>query len=210
MKPIVLIALVILNGGPQICAAQNPVAQQPGQPANLWSCRSGETDRVTITDAPSRTAGQTGKNGCEIIDLSGSTFLRLPAEQFHELGKNWGGIDTADIAAVKNGHPEPEAGRLKLKRITGTKPTTSFNAKNISGNSGKNRRTLDHHPFDRMCEISGIARSEESADALIRIRRGALTIDDVPVKLGGNGKAAKWRTTLAGVCRNPEVTVIAE
>ena len=204
-------------------AAQDNGARQPGEQANLWRCRSGETDRITITDSPSRIAGQSDKSGCEILDLSGSTFLRLPADQFHALGLNSSGLNTADIAVIEKEHPAGETGlisqsgkenrpptRFNLNRITGEKPITSFNAKNISGGRGKNRRTSDSSPFDRMCEISGVARSEESAEAVIRIRRGALTTDDVPVKLSGNRKPVKWRTTLAGVCRNPEVTVVAE
>ncbi len=213
MKPIYFIAAITLNAGPIECAAQATGAQQPDRQAKLWSCHNGETDRLTITDAPSRLAVQTEKSGCKILDLSGSTFMRIPAERFHAMGSDLGGSDLglSNLTSAGNvNRPGKGGDRLILNRSAGMKPTTSFNAKDVTGTGGRGRRTYDQNTFDRGCEISGIARSEESTDALVRIRRGALTVDDVPVKLGGHGKPVKWRTKVPGVCRNPEVTVIVE
>ncbi len=171
--------------------------------AEFWSC-GGETAAPLLTDAPARSDGAP----CTRLDFSHTPFQRLPADQFSALGRpspaktdsargNSPGLDTAGVGAKESTAQRPHRlrGRLNLDRNFGSAPSASFSAKEISGR------------FEIRCEISGTARSENGGEGFVRIRRGALTVDEVAVRLAGEGRPVKWRTMLKGPCRNPEVKV---
>ena len=178
--------------------------------AEIWRCRSSDGSSI-LTNVPSSDSS----TECSKIDLARIPFVKIPTEQFEQLGRV-GQQDTTSTtmsdsvvrgsaSATKNSPPKPATPHLKLDRTHGLKPSTSFEAKESA--SGRKGRRAE---FDRRCEVRGTARSVNPGEGRIRIRRGALTVDEVAVHLGGDGKPVNWRASLAGACRNPEITVEAE
>lgn len=178
--------------------------------AEIWRCRSSDGSSI-LTNVPSSDSS----TECSKIDLARIPFVKIPTEQFEQLGRagQHDALPTAmmdsvvrgPVSSAKNSPPKPAAPHLKLDRTHGLKPSTSFEAKE-SATGRKGRRA----EFDRRCEVRGTARSLNPGEGRIRIRRGALTVDEVAVHLGGDGKPVKWRASLSGACRNPEITVESE
>ena len=178
--------------------------------AEIWRCRSANGSTI-LTNVPASDSS----TQCNKIDLARIAFIKLPAEQFEQLGRPGqknssanaatAAITSSSTSATSTSFAKPATSRLKLDRMHGLKPSTSFEA-NESATGRRGRRA----EFERRCDVHGTARSVDPGEGRIRIRRGALTVDEVAVRLGGIGKPVKWRTSLSGACRNPEVTVESE
>lgn len=167
-------------------------AEEEQNPKVFWSCRSTTTEKPVITDRPAPGDSRI----CIPLDLKRAAFQRIPAESFRFLGSGYGSQPPKE---------EQQRRQLRLQREPGLKPSTSFSARDTDQPDGSRRRK-----FEPKCEISGTARSSAPGEAKVRIRRGALTVDEIPLRLGGQGQPVKWKSLLAGACRNPEVTVVAE
>lgn len=181
-----------------IASAATGISTAAAEPT-LWRCELPGAANPIVTNTPAAGPGAI----CTAVDLSSASFLKVPAEQFRLLGAADDSEETA--LAAPPAQRQPPRAALKLDSERGLRPSTSFAAKEAAS-----PRRGKRGGFDTRCEISGTARSGLSGEGKIRIRRGALTVDELPVKLGGNGRPVKWRTSLTGACRNPEVTVEGE
>ena len=56
------------------------------------------------------------------------------------------------------------------------------------------------------CQVRGKAHGAEAGKAVVSIRRGGATVDEVPISLKKSGETP-WEVSLAGKCLSSEVTV---
>lgn len=154
--------------------------------AEHWRCSGAEPKRFQYTNRPV----QSSLEKCERIALEKTAFNVV---KDYEHARSTKAVSETDGTRV--------ADRPRLKP---TLVKTSSKAKEFYQKGGN--KSL----FDLRCRVSGSAKSSEPGRAIVIVTRGALTIDELPVRIKQANSATNWEIDLHGRCRRPIVEIRME